>query len=383
MHWKMKAYGDESFIVKKLNFGESEMKNIFDMEHGSVVDTNLQSQLLQRFITDETTDIVQERLSISVPLSNTYYGIVNTVKGLLVEGRIISPYQNPAYCMIMGKYKGNQLLIFVTGSGAGSRNDPDLDDEDEGAISLTIDIYGEPSRAADLQKKIGGLYEKKKMAKVRWWYKSDSRLTHQDIYLPQPTTTLHPEYYPDLGDPYRFMDEYLNSPSSILLMAGPPGTGKTTLLRHMIVERNLLAHVIYDEALMENDAVFQSFLFDKSSDLIVIEDADTLLQSREREGNKLMSRFLSVSDGLIKLPNKKVVFTTNISDFRNVDEALIRPGRCHAVVHTRPLNLTEAQAAAKVAGVPIPTEKGEYTLAELFNQGYRPQARQVGFGARH
>jgi ATP-dependent 26S proteasome regulatory subunit len=41
-----------------------------------------------------------------------------------------------------------------------------------------------------------------------------------------------------------------------------------------------------------------------------------------------MSRFLNISDGLIKLPNKKLVFTTNVTNFENIDSALLRPGRC-------------------------------------------------------
>jgi len=52
-------------------------------------------------------------------------------------------------------------------------------------------------------------------------------------------------------------------------------------------------------------------------------------------------------------------------------------------MHTRPLNLTEAQAAAKVAGLPVPTEKREYTLAELFNQNKTRRIRTMGFGVRH
>jgi hypothetical protein len=52
-------------------------------------------------------------------------------------------------------------------------------------------------------------------------------------------------------------------------------------------------------------------------------------------------------------------------------------------MHTRPLNLMEAQAAATVAKLAVPTEKREYTLAELFNQNKRQSVRTIGFGVRH
>jgi hypothetical protein len=219
------------------------------------------------------------------------------------------------------------------------------------------------------------------IAEVKWWYRGDHGVSNKSIFLEPLTTRMCPEFYPDLGDPEAFLNEYLAADQSILLVAGPPGTGKTTLLRYLICNHKLAAHVVYDETLMNDDSVFQNFLFETRSDIMVIEDADTILMAREDAQNKLMARFLNVSDGLIKLPNKKLVFTTNISDFGKVDQALLRPGRCFDVLHTRTLNLTEAQAAARIAGVPIPTERAEYTLAELFNQHRKPHKsiRKVGF----
>ncbi len=217
---------------------------------------------------------------------------------------------------------------------------------------------------------------------LQWWYKGSHGVTNRKVFLPENTTRIVPELYPDLQpSPQDFIQGYLESDASILLMAGPPGTGKTTLLRHMIKDHNLGAHVIYDETLMSNDNIFQNFLFESSGDIMIIEDADAILCSREHDQNKLMSRFLNVSDGLIKLPNKKLVFTTNITDFGKVDSAITRPGRCFGVLHVRPLNLTEAQAAAKACDLAIPTQKQEYTLAELFNRGQGGKVRQIGFAA--
>ena len=96
-----------------------------------------------------------------------------------------------------------------------------------------------------------------------------------------------------------------------------------------------------------------------------MEDADLLLTSREDDGNKLISRFLNVSDGLIRVKNKKMIFTTNISDFSKIDHAIIRPGRCYDFMHCRPLTALEARAAAAVAGVSDPGKS--VSLAELFN----------------
>lgn len=371
----------DEVAVKKRRKGVMEKKNHFDMEHGSVVDTSLAAQVVQQFIADTTTDIFCEKVKFSLAKDRPWGEIILKMKSLLQDARAVSATLNRGYIFITGQHQDNKVLIAANWSGAGGEYD--TEDDEEGGIDITIDIYAEPKVALSFKVTLSGMFENEKLATIKWWFQGEgNRTSSRNVYLQKPKTVLHPEFYPDLGDPHSFIEDYLVSDSPVLLLAGPPGTGKTTLLRHMIVDRDLTAHVIYDEKLMEQDSIFQNFLFDKNSHIMIIEDADTVLSPRERDGNKMMSRFLSVSDGIIKLPNKKLVFTTNISDFTAVDPALLRPGRCHAQVHTRLLNLTEAQAAAKVANLPAPTEKGEYSLAELFNQGYRPKTRQVGFGTR-
>ena len=103
-----------------------------------------------------------------------------------------------------------------------------------------------------------------------------------------------------------------------------------------------------------------------------------------------MNKLLNVSDGIIKIMNKKIVFTANLPSIRNIDGALLRPGRCHKVIEFRELNFEEAVAAAKAGDLPIPTDTHKlYTLAELFqSRGGENTAskfiksRRVGFGIR-
>ena len=291
------------------------------------------------------------------------------------ETRAVSPMETRTdrrdIIITDGVYGDNPVLVFVN-----------VEEHPE-VWEIKLDIISHPETAFTIKALVSDKFEAEKIGKLKWWFQGSHGVETKEIYLPPLKTTIRSEFYPDLGDPSRYIADYMASDATVLLMAGPPGTGKTTLLRHLIAEHRLSAHVIYDEAIMQKDSVFQNFLFDTEGDIMIIEDADTILNAREAEGNKLMSRFLNVSDGLIKLPNKKLVFTTNIVDFGRVDHALIRPGRCFGVMHTRPLNLTEAQAAAKVANLPIPMEKREYTVAELFNQGQRVQVRQTGFGSRH
>lgn len=364
---KLHAYGEGNRVIS--------INNLFDMQHMTACDTSLNYQITQRFIAGTTGDILAEKVSIAISKRVPFTAITASVKaGLGPDARAVSVLESRTdhrEMIISGDHKGSPVLIFLSA------------EEHKEVYNLKLDIISSPEASIALKQQIDVSFENEKMGTIKWWFTGRHGVDSKDIYLPPLKTVIHSEFYPDLGDPKQYVADYMASEEAILLMAGPPGTGKTTMLRHLISDHKLTAHVIYDEALMQKDSIFQDFLFDGDSDLMIIEDADTILSARESDGNKLMSRFLNVSDGLIKLPNKKLVFTTNITDFGKVDQALLRPGRCFGVMHTRPLNLTEAQAAAQVAGLPIPIEKREYTIAELFNQGKRQQVRTIGFGARH
>ncbi len=54
------------------------------------------------------------------------------------------------------------------------------------------------------------------------------------------------------------------------------------------------------------------------------------------------SPFLTVADGVVQALGRKIVFTTNLHNIGDIDDALIRPGRCFAVVRTRGLTREEA-----------------------------------------
>ena len=205
---------------------------------------------------------------------------------------------------------------------------------------------------------------------IEWVYGSDGN----SVNVPLNRSRLPiKEMYPFLGDESLedYYDRYMNSNANILLLIGPPGTGKTTFIRGLLAHRNSSAIVTYDSNILDKDGFFARFIED-DADVMVLEDSDAFLKSRS-DGNTMMHRFLNVGDGLVTTKGKKMVFSTNLPSIRDIDSALVRPGRCFDIVTFEALKVDEAQKLADKLGVQLPVrshgkENAPYTLAEVFNQ---------------
>jgi molybdopterin-guanine dinucleotide biosynthesis protein len=214
---------------------------------------------------------------------------------------------------------------------------------------------------------------------IEWIYSGDG----SSVQIPLTADRLPiAEMYPFLKEESieDYYDRFMKSSASILLLIGPPGTGKTTFIRGLLHHLKKNAVVTYDEKILERDFVFARFLEDDAS-VMVIEDADNFLMSR-KEGNTMMHRFLNVGDGLVGIQGKKLIFSTNLPSVKDIDPALIRAGRCFDILHFENYNEEQAKKIAKKFKVQFNKKtEGDYSLAEIFHsQNKTPKVEtKIGF----
>ena len=100
-----------------------------------------------------------------------------------------------------------------------------------------------------------------------------------------------------------------------------------------------------DMKALETDEIFVKFITGWD-DAFVVEDADHLLKPRA-DGNEHLHRFLTIADGVVRSQGRKIIFSTNLPNVGDLDEALIRPGRCFARINVRNLTVAEAKELAE------------------------------------
>lgn len=230
---------------------------------------------------------------------------------------------------------------------------------------VEVRLFGDKSFISKEHKNLCSNFELSR-CEIEWVYGSDgSAATIPMVAEKLPISEMYPFLNNETIEQY--YDRFLASSASILLLIGPPGTGKTTFIRGLLNYAGKNAIVTYDEKILEKDYIFAHFIEDDTG-VMVIEDADNFLRPRS-EGNSMMHRFLNVGDGLINIKGKKLIFSTNLPSIKDVDPALVRPGRCFDVVSFENYTLAQAEKLAKKLEIPFERNESSshtYSLAEVF-----------------
>ncbi|CAM5603437.1 AAA+ ATPase domain-containing protein OS=Streptomyces antimycoticus OX=68175 GN=SANT12839_025450 PE=3 SV=1 [Streptomyces antimycoticus] len=175
----------------------------------------------------------------------------------------------------------------------------------------------------------------------------------------------------------------------LLLLHGPPGTGKTSALRTLarswrewcqvdcvLDPERLFTDVGYlmDIAIGEDDGTAKG-----RWRLLLLEDCDELIRGEAKHtAGQALSRLLNLTDGLLGQGRNVLVGVTTNEDLERLHPAVVRPGRCLARIEVGKLTRTEA---VSWLGGEVDDREGVIgrdgaTLAELYalRRGTRPPA---------
>jgi len=167
-----------------------------------------------------------------------------------------------------------------------------------------------------------------------------------------------------------------NDKKGLILLHGVPGTGKTHYIRYLLTKLTKEnKNILYFPPTMVDTITEPSFVNfinswvndNEKSCIVLIEDAEPLLVSRNTDRNIGITNLLNLTDGLLNdIFGIQIIATFNTT-LDELDEALLRPERLTARKEFRVLPKERSLELAKKLKIKEDLIKNDMTLADIYS----------------
>ncbi len=261
----------------------------------------------------------------------------------------------------------------------------DIEEDHVVGVAFTTDQKEDAQKIIDEAKRYR--IKVKKSNSIRLIVSGTEGLETERITLSKPKLSV-PEYYnDDLTEHHNSILKCLNkkAKSGIMLFYGDPGTGKSTYIRYLI--HYIKKDVIFMSPAMASNLDSPSLtrlLINNPNSVLIIEDAEDLLISREKGKNSSISMLLNLTDGLLGDSLGIQIIATFNTHVSNIDKALLRKGRLNTLYEFKPLSVEKSKRLLEKNGTTNYIVNKPMTLAELFNISedafqYHSERQSIGF----
>lgn len=212
--------------------------------------------------------------------------------------------------------------------------------------------------------------ETKAEGKIFLLYENNNYLYLKDFEVKKSELDITSNYNNNFTQIHELIVKRLNTPDDkgLVLLHGAPGTGKTSYIRYLtsLIDKKMI-YIPPEYAHKIASPDFLTLLIANPNSILIIEDAENIVEERDGYRNASVANLLNVADGLLSdCLNIQILCTFN-AHISKIDKALLRKGRLIAMYEFDKLEAGKAQRLSRKLG--FETEINEaITLANIYNQ---------------